>query len=418
MTDLCLTGATVVLPGGAQPADVLVAGETIEGITAPGTGRAAATIDLAGRILLPGGIDPHVHMMVAFMGQPSVYDFASGGIAALRGGTTAVIDFALQRRGKPALAGLAHRRRQAANASVDLGLHQIVTEVTDDLLAELPQLAAEGVTSLKVYMTYEAEGLRLDDGALYRLMQVAAAAGLLLCLHAENHEIVERLRRDAVAAGHTAPIWHARTRPPVTETDAIARVIALSRATGCAVHILHLAAAESLPLIAAARAEGLDVTAETCTHYLALDESRLEGAEAADFVVSPPLRPKGNEAALWAALAGGTLSLIASDEVSYPAAAKRMPGLPFDRIANGCPGVEARLPVAWTLGVDAGRITPERFAELWAGAAARRFGIARKGRIAPGMDADLVAIDPLSRRVMTAADHWGPIGYTPFEGWS
>jgi dihydropyrimidinase len=266
-------------------------------------------------------------------------------------------------------------------------------------------------------MTYEEDGLRLDDGALHALMARAAAEGLQVVLHAENHEIIDRLRREAVAAGNLAPRFHALTRPPVTEIDAIGRAIAFSRDTGCAVHILHLCAAGALPLVAAARAEGLPVTAETCTHFLALTDAALERPDAPHFVLSPPLRSAANQARLWQALRDGPLTAVTSDEVSYSAAAKTIGIDCFADIANGCPGVEARLPVLFTLGVAEGRIGLARFADLFATLPARMFGLGdRKGRIAPGMDADLVVIDPATRRRLTASDHYGPIGYSPYEG--
>ena len=265
--DLVIAGGTVVLPEGPVRADVLIAGGTILGIADPGTGRGAEVLDASGKVVLPGGVDPHVHMKIGFMGQRSVYDFESGGIAALRGGTTTVIDFALQRRGGSMLAGLAHRRKQADPVvTLDYGLHLIATDVNAGTLAELPGLRAEGVPSLKVYTVYEEDGLKLDDGALHALMGGAAREGMTVVLHAENAGIVERLRAEAVAAGHTHPRWHALTRPPVTEIEAISRAIRFAEDTGCGLHILHLVAAGALPLIADARLHGLPVTAETCTH--------------------------------------------------------------------------------------------------------------------------------------------------------
>jgi len=416
--DLVVAAGTVVLPGGAVPADVEITGERISGLRAAGGGEGRARLDARGLIVLPGGVDPHVHFLVSFMGQRSVYDFASGGIAALRGGTTTVIDFALQRRGGAMLAGLAHRRRQAdPGVTVDYGLHLIVTDVNPASLGELASLRAAGVSSLKVYTTYEEDGLRLDDGALHALMARSAAEGMQIVLHAENDAIIARLRREAVAAGHRAPRFHALTRPPVTEIEAIGRAIAFARDTGCALHILHLAAAGALPLVAAARREGLRVTAETCTHYLALTDEALAGPDGSHFVMSPPLRPAANRDLLWQGLRAGPLTAVTSDEVSYPAAAKTPGAGTFADIANGCPGVEARLPVLYTLGVAAGRIGLERLAQVFATWPAQMFGLGgRKGRIAPGMDADLVVIDPAARRVMTAACHYGPIGYTPFAG--
>lgn len=418
--DLVIANGTVVLPDGAKQADLLISGEKIAGIADPGTGRGEDVLDARGKIVLPGGVDPHVHLMVGFMGQRSVYDFESGGIAALRGGTTTIVDFALQRRGASLLAGLKHRRRQAdASVTLDYGLHLIVTDVNPDTLAELPELRAEGVASLKVYTVYEEDGLKLEDGALFALMQEAAKHDLMIVLHAENAGIVERLRAEAQAAGHTHPRWHALTRPPIVEVEAISRAILFSKETGCGLHILHLAAADALDYVSAARRQRLKVTAETCTHYLALTNDALEREDGHNFILSPPLRDAANQLRLWQGLRNGILTTVASDEVSYSAAAKAM-GLPsFAAVANGCTGIEARLPVLYTLGVAEGRISLERFAQLFSTWPAEVFGLGdRKGRIAPGYDADVVVIDPVARQTMTPACDYGPIGYNNYSGMS
>lgn len=418
MNELVIANGTVVLPDGPQRADVLVRGETIVDVVEPGTGRAEQTVDATGKIVLPGGVDPHVHLMVGFMGQRSVYDFETGGIAALRGGTTTVVDFALQRRGSSMLAGLRHRRRQADPVvTLDYGLHLIATDVNRESLQELAQLRAEGVASLKVYTVYEEDGLKLEDGALHALMQQAAKDGLMLVLHAENAGIVERLRAEATEAAHTHPRWHALTRPPVTEVEAISRAIRFSEDTGCGVHILHLVAGRGVELIEAARRSGLPVTAETCTHYLALTDEALEREDGHNYIMSPPLRDAENQLQLWHGLREGVLSAVTSDEVSYSAAAKAL-GLPsFATVANGCTGVEARLPVLYTLGVAEGRIGLERFTEVFSTWPAQIFGLGdRKGRIAKGYDADLVVIDPEKRRTMSPACDYGEIGYNVYSG--
>ena len=222
--DLVVAGETVVLPDGPRKADVLVSSERIAGVVDAGEGRGREVVDATGKIVLPAGVDPHVHLMVGFMGQRSVYDFETGGIAALRGGTTAIVDFALQRRGGSMLDGLRHRRKQAdAGVTLDYGLHMIVTDVNRDSLAELVALKAEGVRSLKVYSVYEEQGLKLEDGALYALMQEAARQDLMIVLHAENAGIVERLRKEAVEAGQTRPRWHALTRPSISSSTRAAR---------------------------------------------------------------------------------------------------------------------------------------------------------------------------------------------------
>lgn len=418
MNDLVIANGTVVLPDRVERADVLVRGETILDVVDPGTGRGETVIDAGGKIVLPGGVDPHVHLMVGFMGQRSVYDFETGGIAALRGGTTTVVDFALQRRGGSMLAGLQHRRRQAdAAVTLDYGLHVIVTDVNEASLAELAQLRAQGVASLKVYTVYEEDGLKLDDGALHALMRQAARHDLMLVLHAENAGIIERLRAEAVAVGHVHPRWHALTRPPITEIEAISRAVRFVEDTGCGVHIFHLVASGGMDIVAEARRRGLPVTAETCSHYLALTDDALEREDGHNYIMSPPLRDADNQARLWQGLRDGVLSAVTSDEVSYSAAAKAL-GLPsFATVANGCTGIEARLPVLYTLGVAEGRLSLRRFADVFSTWPADIFGLGhRKGRIAPGYDADMVMIDPESRRTMSPASDYGDIGYNVYSG--
>lgn len=418
---LVVTGGKVVVPTGAQVLDVVIEGERIAEVLPKGEGRRkhpdAELIDATDRIVIPGGVDPHVHLLVGFMGQRSVYDFGSGGIAALRGGTTSIVDFALQRRGESMLRGLAHRRRQAdANVTLDYGLHLIVTDVNAETLAELPELRAQGVTTLKVYTVYEEDGLKLDDGQLHALMAEAARHDLSIVLHAENAAIVEHLRAEAVAAGHEAPSYHALTRPPVAELEAIARAITFSRDTGCGVHIFHLAAAEATGMIRAARQEGLPITAETCTHYLALTDEALRRPNGHEFILSPPLRDKANQDLLWKGLQDADLSLVASDEVSYSAKAKAL-GLPsFTTVANGTTGIEARIPLLYTLGVDQGRISLQRFIQLVSTWPAEIFGFANKGHIAPGYDADLAILDPHGSQTITTDFDYGDIGYNPYDG--
>lgn len=415
---LVIRGGRVVTPDGAGAFDVVIEGERIAAVVPAGSaGPADREIDASGKIVIPAGVDPHVHFLVGFMGVRSVYDFGTGGIAALRGGTTAIVDFALQRRGGSMVKGLEHRRRQAdANVTLDYGLHVIVTDVNEETLKELPALRAAGVTTLKVYTIYEEDGLKLDDGQLYALMREAARHDLGIVLHAENAAIIERLRAAAVARGDHHPRNHLLTRPPISEVEAVGRAIAFCRDTGCPVHILHLVAADAIALVAGARREGLPITAETCTHYLALTDEALDRDNGHEFILSPPLRDAANQARLWQGLETGVISQVASDEVSYSAEAKAM-GLPsFATVANGITGVEARLPVLYTLGVDQGRIGLNRFVELFSTWPAEIFGFKGKGRIAPGYDADIAIIDPETRRVMSADSDYGQIGYNPYAG--
>lgn len=416
--DLVIANGKVVRPDGAAPADVLVKGGRILDVVDPGAGRGARILDARDRIVLPGGIDPHLHFLIAFMGQKSVYDFYSGTVAALRGGVTTVIDFALQRRGKSMLDGLAYRRRQAdGQVACDYGLHLIATDVNAASLAEASALMAAGASSFKVYTIYKSEGLQVDDGPLHDLMRAAGKTGATVVLHAENASIVETAIARHIAAGEHAPRYHARSRPPLAETEAVARGMLLAADAGTALHIFHLNSGPALDLIEAAQARSQRVSAETCTHYLALTDEVYDRPDGHLFIASPPLRDAANQKRIWEGVANGSLEIVTSDDASYSAEAKALGKARFDKVANGMPGVEARLPVLYTLGVAQGRMSLERFAHAWSGGAARLFGLApEKGSIAVGADADLVVIDPVTRRTMTVDSHYGPIGYNPFAG--
>lgn len=416
--DLVVARGTVARPEGATVADVLIADGKIVGLADPGSGRGARVVDASGRLVLPGGVDAHVHFLIGFMGQRSVYDFFSGTVAALRGGVTTVIDFALQRRGRSLMDGLKHRRVQAdRHVATDYGLHLIATDVNAAILAEVPAVIAAGATSFKVYTVYEKEQLEVRDGPLYDLMQAVGRAGGMVGLHAENASIIENEIAKRLAAGETAPRYHALSRPALAETEAARRGLTLAEAAECPLHIFHLNSGPALDSVSAARIRGQNASAETCTHYLALTAEVYDREDGHVYVMSPPLRDQATQNRMWAGLARGEICAVTSDDASYSAEAKALGKDSFDRIANGVPGVEARLPLLYTRGVAEGRVTLEQFLEQWSVGPARRFGLApQKGTIAPGADADLALVDIETRRTMTAASHFGPIGYSPFEG--
>lgn len=416
--DLVVARGNVALPQGAVAADILISEGRIVDIADPGAGRGERIVDATDYLVLPGGVDAHVHFLIGFMGQRSVYDFFGGTVAALRGGVTTVIDFALQRRGRSLMDGLKHRRVQAdRHVATDYGLHLIATDVNPSTLAEAPAAVAAGASSFKVYTVYAKEQLEVPDGPLFDLMEAVGRAGGLIGLHAENASIIDNEIAKRLAAGETAPRYHALTRPALAETEAVRRGLTLAEAAGCPLHIFHLNSGPALDSVTAARAKGQDASAETCTHYLALTAEVYDRDDGHLFVMSPPLRDEATKGRMWAGLARGEICAVTSDDASYSADAKALGKDSFDRIANGVPGVEARLPLLYTLGVADGRISLEQFLEQWSAGPARRFGLApQKGTIARGADADLVLVDTQTRRVMTADSHFGPIGYSPFEG--
>lgn len=416
--DLVVSNGTVVRPDGADLADIVVGDGKVVDIVAPGTGRGQRVVDARGKIVLPGGVDAHVHFLIGFMGQKSVYDFYSGTIAALRGGTTTVIDFALQRRGHSLLDGLKHRRVQAdRHVTTDYGLHVIATDINEGTLAEIPNLLEAGVSSFKAYMVYEKEQLKVDDGPLYDLMRAMGKHGMLLGLHAENASLIDTAVAHCLERGEVAPIYHALSRPPISETEAVSRALLLAADAGSPVHIFHLASGPGLDLVAAAQKRGERASAETCSHYLALTDSTYRRPDAHLYVMSPPLRSVDHQTRLWQGIAAGQIGAVTSDDASYSAAAKQLGSASFATTANGVPGVEHRLPLLYTLGVQGGRISLAQLAEVWSTGPARLFGLApNKGQISAGADADLVIMDPEVRRRMDSSCNYGAIGYTPYEG--
>ncbi len=416
--DLVLSRGVVVRPDVVGSADVLVRDGRILDIVEPGAGRGEQVVDATDRVVLPGGIDAHVHFLIGFMGQRSVYDFWSGTVAALRGGNTTVIDFALQRRGRTMMDGLKHRRVQAdRHVACDYGLHLIATDINEATLAEVPALVAAGASSFKVYTVYEKEQLKVEDGPLHDLMHALGRAGGMIGLHAENASLIDHAIAKHLAAGEVMPRFHAISRPALAETEAVSRGLLLAEDAGCAIHIFHLNSAPALALIEAAQARGQAASAETCTHYLALTDEVYGRPNGHLFVMSPPLRDAANQARMWQGVARGSLAAVTSDDASYSAEAKALGADSFDRIANGVPGVEHRLPLLWTLGVEQGRLTLPQLAEAWSTGPARLFGLApEKGSIVAGADADLVVLDPHSRRSMAVDSHHGAIGYNVYDG--
>jgi dihydropyrimidinase len=416
---LLVANGTVVNAAGAARADVLVQDGVVAQV-GPRIDPAGAdrVIDAAGRLVLPGGVDVHVHLGLDAGGIVTADDFESGTVAAAHGGTTTVVDFGEPPPGAPLREGLAELRGRAeGRAAIDYSCHLVVRQVTPALLDETDALVREGVTSFKFFTAYPGRYM-LDDAAAFRLLQRLARNGGLATVHAENGPAIELLREQAVAAGRLAPAEHARTRPARLEAEAVARVLALAEVAGAQLHVVHVSTAEGAAELRAARGRGVAATGETCPQYLCFSDERYDAPfdEAAGFVMTPPLRRAGNDAALWLALADGGLQMVATDHCSFSLADKRRGRERFDRIPNGGVGIETRLLATWEAVRD-GRLTPARWVELNCAAPARRFGLhPRKGVVAPGSDADLVIWDPEREVRLSAATHHTRVDYEPFEG--
>jgi dihydropyrimidinase len=417
---ILLRHGTIVNADGQRRADVLVDGERVAAIGAGLRGEAVdLVVDAAGRLILPGGVDAHTHLDMPLDGFRTSDDFETGTMAAAFGGTTTVIDYATQAPGGTLRAALdAWMARASGRAVVDFGFHVCIADLRDDVEAELDAMVEAGVPSFKVFMAYPGR-LMLDDGEIFRVLRRAGALGARVCLHAENGRVIDVLAREAIAAGRTAPKFHAVTRPALAEAEAVQRGIALAEMAGAGVYIVHLSSAEALDVVAAARHQGRPVLAETCPQYLFLSEAAYDAPEreAAKFVMSPPLRPRLAHDRLWRGLASGTIDTVATDHCPFMLADKARGSDDFSRIPNGVPGIEHRLALLFDGGVNAGRLSLDRFVEVTSAAPARIFGLSpQKGQVAEGSDADLVVFDPDGVTTVSASTHHMRVDYNPYEG--
>jgi dihydropyrimidinase len=417
-----IANGLVVTADGSYPADVLVDGELIAlvGTDLAGQGVTAdATIDATGKYVVPGGIDVHTHFELPFGGTVAKDTFESGTKAAAHGGTTTILDFAAQTKGRPLREGLDTWHAKAeGHAVVDYGFHMMMGDVNEATLAEMDQLVAEGVPEFKLFTAYPGV-LYSPDDHIFRAMQRTRANGGLIMMHAENGPVIDVIAADLVAAGTTDPIGHGLARHPFLEGEATNRVIRLAEIAGVPVYIVHLSSRDALEAVTAARDRGAMAFAETCPQYLFLSLDDLgNGFEGAKYVCSPPLRPKGHQEALWRGLLKDDLQAVGTDHCPFDFKGQKEMGRgDFRKIPNGLPAVEDRVDLLHQGGVVEGRISRERWVEVMATAPAKLFGMyPKKGAIAAGSDADLLVFDPNRKRTISAATHHMDVDYSIFEG--
>ncbi|MCB0045180.1 MAG: dihydropyrimidinase [Caldilineaceae bacterium] len=412
---LLITNGQLITPDGVVEADLAIDGQEIAAIGRGLTGE--RVIDAAGCYVLPGGVDPHVHLQMPLAGRVSTDTFLSGSIAAAHGGTTTFIDFVTPEPEQSMLDALHARQAEADGETViDYGLHMTIPTwhgAEETRLKETTAAVAAGCATFKLYQAYT--GMVLDDPSLLRAFQAIARAGGLAVLHSETGPVLELLRSQALAAGYTAPIWHERTRPARLEATAIHRAAELADLAQCPLHIFHVGCAEAVAEITRAQAAGIDISGESCPQYLLLTaEEHLAGPDGALFICAPPLRNVSDHVPLWRGLANGALAMVSTDHCPWTRAEKDQPD--FSLVPGGVPGIETRLSLIYHHGVRTGLISPSRWVEICCTEPARRMGLSRKGRLAPGYDADVVIFDPTRRRTLSVNTLHELCDWTPYAG--
>lgn len=419
--DLVIRGAQLVTPSGLVEGDLAIVGDTIASVGQP-IAHAQREIDASGRLVLPGGVDAHAHIeQMSGMGQWNADTFETATRSAAMGGTTSVISFAAQASGHGLAETVAdYAARAARGAMIDHAFHLTLTDTSvADFDAELGQLIESGHRSLKVFTTYN---IQLSDAEILRILRLAKQHGALVCVHAENDAIIAQSKAELLAQGKVAPHFHAQSRPRMAEIEAVERMCRFAEYLNQPMMLFHISTAEAIDAIAAAKARGVPVWAETCPHYLFMTEDVLDqpGLNGAKWMCSPPQRTAADQEALWHGLEVDTINLVSSDHAPYrfdetgKLSAGENPN--FTQIANGLPGLETRLPLMFDAMVSQGRGGPMAFANLTSTIPAQLYGLPSKGAIAEGMDADLVIWDPEKTNTYGANDLHDNVGYNPWEG--
>ena len=415
--DLVIKNGMIVTATETYPGDIGIDGGTIALIGRNLSGD--QVIDAKGMYVMPGGIDPHTHLELPFMGTVSADDFRTGTIAAACGGTTAIIDFAIQGKGQTLRQALdIWLKRAEGKACIDYGMHVAIGAMDDERMAEMGEMVDMGVSSFKIFMAYKGTFM-VDDESLFRALLRAKEIGALISVHAENGDVLNYLIKKHVAEGKKEPIWHALSHPPEAEAEATHRAIVLAGMADAPIYFVHMSAADALEEVKAGRAKGFKVYGETCPQYLLFSMEKYEepNFEGAKYVMSPPLRPKGNSEALWKGLSSGDLQAVGTDHCPFNFVGQKDMGRDnFAAIPNGMPGIETRMPLIYHFGVNAGRFSINRFVDLVSTGPARLFGLLpRKGTIAIGADADLVIWDPNKEHKLTKENLHMNVDHSPYD---
>jgi dihydropyrimidinase len=404
-----IKNGTLITAAKTTQADLLIQEGKIASVGQDFNEDGAQIIDAVGKYIMPGGIDPHVHLDLAMFGTVSSDDHYTGHKAAAFGGTTTVMDF-VEDQDPDLLKNIQTLRDKADHkAAIDYSFHLNITKFDQRVAAQIPDLIQAGVTTLKVFTAYN-NRLRLDDGDIFKLMQIAANQGMLTMLHAENGDVIDILVEEALLAGHTEPIWHARTRPAWGAVEAVLRGAALAAQADAPLYIVHMNTAGGVDQLQYARERGIKVMGETCPQYLFFTEEHLQRPDGAKWICSPPMRTEVDNQRIWQGIIDNTLQTVSTDHcpffydgttaIDYEGKKVKIPGKElgkndFTKIPNGLPGVADRMPILWTEGVVKGSLTPNQFVSFTSTNAAKIFGLyPRKGALLPGSDADLVIWDP------------------------
>ncbi len=421
--DILIKNGRVVNPSGIMETDIAINGQKIVGLGYSKTFTDAETVvDAKGKYVIPGGIDPHTHFELEFMGEQGPEDWHKGTSAAAFGGTTTIIDFSIQNKGRPLMESIKSDVARAESlVAIDVCMHGCFTDFTDPdkIVEEMPEVVGYGVPSFKEFMIYRKQGWLIDDWTLYRVLQEASELNALVGVHAESGVLGEEMIQKLVDEGKNGAEYHPLSKPNFIEEEAIQRAISIARFAESPLYIVHMSTREGVKLVGDARAQGLPIWAETCTHYLTLTDEVYERPDGINYILSPPLRKKEDVKSLWNGLADGSVSVVGTDHVAFTMEQKVRNSATFATVPNGAGGVEVRLPLLLSEGVNGGLLSFEKMVEVFSTNAAKMFGLyPKKGILAPGSDADIVIVDLEKEKTLSVDNlHMGP-DFTMYEGYN